>query len=305
MAEDLFISYAWTSDQHRQWVRLLASQLKALGYGVLVDADVDYGDGLTGFMRRVVDSRHVLMIADENYVNRADNIPESGVGIENRWLAEAHEDRPTTWLTVLFKDNPNYLLPQWLSAHKPKGHSFNANSHAGDFPGSEQIEELWRWVEGLPTSRDSATSIPTLRERAARLERHTLRSDQTRWRNPSLSGEVHFPYEDAPSNTYRWGYGEFEFAIDISPCGSDSVYVYRDPMGAVGIIRPDHAPVSDLASHLSPGRFVVAKVGETIVLMNAHGALSLVEIVGVQHQISGPPYVSPYLDFRYDVVNHS
>lgn len=46
MAADIFISYAWTSNQHRQWVRLLAAQLKALGYDVLIDADVDYGDSL-------------------------------------------------------------------------------------------------------------------------------------------------------------------------------------------------------------------------------------------------------------------
>ncbi len=50
---DLFISYAWTSAQHQQWVRLLAAHLKMLGYHVLVDADLDYGDSLTGFMRRI------------------------------------------------------------------------------------------------------------------------------------------------------------------------------------------------------------------------------------------------------------
>ncbi|MCU4298805.1 toll/interleukin-1 receptor domain-containing protein [Brevibacterium permense] len=70
MTADLFLSYAWTSDQHRQWVRLLAAHLKALGYDVLVDADVGYGDSLNGFMRRVVDSDHVLMIVDDNYVAR-------------------------------------------------------------------------------------------------------------------------------------------------------------------------------------------------------------------------------------------
>ena len=66
MAADLFISYAWTSDQHRQWVRLLAAQLKAVGYDVLIDADVRYGDSLNGFMRRVVDADHVLMIVEDN-----------------------------------------------------------------------------------------------------------------------------------------------------------------------------------------------------------------------------------------------
>ena len=66
---DLFISYAWSSDEHREWVRLLAANLKALGYDVLIDADVDYGDSLTGFMKRATQSRHVLLIVDDNYVS--------------------------------------------------------------------------------------------------------------------------------------------------------------------------------------------------------------------------------------------
>src|SRR5699024_12109327 len=73
MAADLFISYAWTPGQHRQWVRLLAAYLKHLGYDVLIDSDVKYGDSLTGFMRRVMEAEHVLMIADDNYVDRAED----------------------------------------------------------------------------------------------------------------------------------------------------------------------------------------------------------------------------------------
>ncbi len=301
MASDLFISYAWTSSEHRQWVRLLAAQLKALGYGVLIDADLDYGDALTGFMRQVVETGHVLMVVDENYVDRADTLPGSGVGVENHWLAAVYGDRPATWLSVLFKDNPEYRLP-WLTAHEPKGHSFNADPSAGDFPGSEQIEELWRWVEGLPANRDNATSVATLRRRAAHLERHQLKSEPSRWRSPSLTGEAHFTFLDATDKTYRWGYRQAEFALRVSGCGDRSVYVYRDPIRAVGVVRAQYAPPSDLEAHLSPGRSVIAEEGETVVLMNEHGALCRVEIVKVQRESTGTTYIAPYLDFRWEVV---
>ncbi len=145
MTTDLFISYAWTSAEHRQWVRLLAAQLKALGYNVLIDADLDYGDSLTGFMRKVADVQHVLLIVDENYVDRANTEPDSGVAAENRWIDEVFTDRPTTWLCVLFKDNPSYRVPDWLKEHNPKGISFNYDpSHPNDFADSEQVEDLWR-----------------------------------------------------------------------------------------------------------------------------------------------------------------
>lgn len=47
-------------------MRLLCSSLHLLGYDVRVDQDVDYGNNLSGFMRT---------LADENYVERADNHP--------------------------------------------------------------------------------------------------------------------------------------------------------------------------------------------------------------------------------------
>jgi len=305
LAADLFISYAWTSGQHQQWVHLLAAQLKALGYDVLVDADVDYGDSLTGFMRRVTEAAHVLLIVDTNYVDRADNFPESGVAVENTWLASVLTDRPSDWLTALFKDNDNSRLPQWLTEHKPKGHWFNADADAGDFPGSEQIEDLWRWVEGLPPNRDHAVPISRLRERSTRLERQASKTDPTQWRSPSLQGETHFPFLDAPGHMFRWGYGDSEFALNVSGCGDDSIYVYKDSIQAVGVVRGSGTSVAELEAYLIPGRTVVAKVGQTVVLMNKDGMLSVVEIVGVQRESTGSPYVAPYVDFTWRVIEES
>lgn len=306
MAADIFISYAWTSNQHRQWVRLLAAQLKALGYDVLIDADVDYGDSLNGFMRRVQGSEHALLIVDDNYVERADNLPDSGVGTENRWLREAHPSRPATWLSVLFKDNLGHRTPAWLDEHKPKGLSFNHDpANPNDFPGSEQVEELWRWLEGLPANKDAATPISVLRERSARLERHALRSDPTHWRSPALEGSKHFTFADAPSKTFRWGYGESEFALLVSGCGADSVYVYQDPIKAVGVVRESEIADAALASQLSSGRSVVAHAGQSVVLMNAHGVLSVVEILAVQREVSDESYIAPYVDIRWRVVTSS
>lgn len=298
---DLFISYAWTSGQHRQWVHLLAANLKMLGYHVLVDADVDYGDSLTGFMRRIRHARHVLMIVDDNYTVRADTDPDSGVAIENGWIAAARPDKPTAWLTVLFKDNPGHQLPDWLAGANPKGLSFNAHPGTGDFPGSEQLQELWRWLEDLPANDDHATTIATLRERSARLERHALQSSATRWRDPSLNGMTHFEYSEAPHSEFTFGFGEQEFTLRVSEYDDDSIRLYKDPIEAVGVLRPESAPEDDLAAHLSPGRTVEPRTGETAVLMNKYGALCLVKILSVR-QSSSMPYVAPSVDFQWQVV---
>ncbi|MDO5619650.1 toll/interleukin-1 receptor domain-containing protein [Kocuria sp.] len=305
MTADLFISYAWTSDQHREWVRLLAANLKAIGYDVLVDADVDYGDSLTGFMQRATDSRHVLLVVDENYVYRADHLPDSGVGIENGWFKTAYEDKPPTWLSVVFKDNPGFSLPAWLAPEMPKGHPFVADPTNGRFPGSEQVEELWRWMEDLPANRDHATSIATLRARSVRLETIDRERDPASWADPATEGEVDFAYERSPGRTYRLGCGEFEFAFFISGCGAQSVYVLKDYIHAVGLNLSGATQHEELASQLTPGRSVVAHVGQQIILQNQQGALCLVDLLAVQREVTQPDYIPASVRFRYRILTDS
>ncbi|WP_290060771.1 toll/interleukin-1 receptor domain-containing protein [Amycolatopsis solani] len=303
---DLFISYARTSAPHREWVRLLAAHLKAIGFDVLIDADDDYGDSLTGFMRRVTEAEHVLLIVDDNYVERADKLPDSGVGVENRWISEVYEDRPPTWLSVLFKGNLGRRLPAWLAHREPRGFPFDRDeSKIDDFPGSEQIEDLWRWIEGLPANRDSQTPIATLRERAARLERQARKGEPSQYRSPALTGQTCFKVADAPDKVFRWGLSAAEFAFKVSECGADSIYVYSDPVMAVGVVRSTEFPDSDLEQHLTPGRTVVAHIGKVVVLLNEHGRLAVVEILDVQREQTRGTYVAPHVTFRWRVVETS
>lgn len=302
VSEDLFVSYAWTSDEHREWVRLLAATLKAAGYEVLIDADVDYGDGLAGFMRRAVDCRHVLAVVDENYVHRANDLPGSGVGIENKWFREAHPVRPTTWLSVLFKDNPSHTLPAWLAPHNPKSHSFNAVAPRGSFPGSEQVEELWRWIEGLPANRDHAVTVATLRARAKRLERIDRERDPNSWASPATAAEVHFEYERSPSNIYTLGFGQYGFRFSVSGCGPNSVYVYKDHIHAVGLNSAGATTLDGLTAQLTPGRHVVASAGEEVILQNQLGTLCLVDILHAESEQTQPTYVPASVRFRYRIL---
>jgi hypothetical protein len=303
VSADLFISYAWTSNEHREWVRLLASNLKAAGYDVLVDADVDYGDGLNGFMRRAIDCQHVLVVADQNYVERADNLPKSGVGIENSWFCEVHADKPRTWLSVLFKDNVTHALPAWLEPHNPKGHSFNTDLTENDFPGSEQIEELWRWIEGLPANRDHAATVAVLRARGRRLENVDRERDPKQYANPAVTDDdIYFAYERAPGKTYTLGFGQHTFEVEVSNHGAQSVYVYKGHLHAVGLNRSGTSTPNELATQLTPGRHVVAAVGEGIILQNNHGALCLVDLLDATREKTHPVYTPASIRFSYRIL---
>ncbi len=302
MSADIFVSYAWTSDAHRAWVRLLASHMHLIGYAVAIDATVDYGSSLTGFMREVTDAKHVLMVVDDNYVYRADSVPGSGVAIENEWIRSVYGDRESGWLGTLFVNNAGCCLPAWLRDHQPKGFNFNSPPARPDYPGSEQINELWRWAEGLPADKANAVPWSVLRNRASRLEHIDNLRDPGRWRSPAMSGTVRFDYNDHPNRTYTLGYGEFEFAVSVSGAGNDNIYVYADSMKAVGLILTDDYDEGSVSKFLSPGRTVTPRVGQRVVVLNHNGALCVIRIDAVQREVNGSEYVAPYVTFGYDIL---
>lgn len=302
MKTDLFISYAWTSFDHREWVRLFASQLHLLGYSIKIDEKVDYGSSLSGFMKEVTTAKHVLLIVDENYVDRANNKPDSGVGIETTWMKSVFDDMPPNWLSVVFVKNPMRMLPTWLEDKNPKGFDFNALPEKGEFPGSAQIDEVWRWIEGLSAHRDNAVSISEIRKRSSRIERIDAQKDPSNYCNPSLTGQITFKYRD--NRDFTVGHGEFEFKINFSGRSDNSVYVYTDSgLKAVGLITRDDYELASVESFLTPARTAQPIVGQSVVLMNSQGVLCIITIIEVQREIiKGERYVPEHVVFEYQVL---
>jgi TIR domain len=301
---DLFISYAWTSPAHREWVRLLASQLHLLGYDVKIDEQVDYGASLSGFMQEITSAKHVLLIVDENYVLRADTMPESGVGIENSWISGAFNSKPSGWLSLVFVHNPSFKVPAWLSDHSLKGFNFNSTPEKNVFPGSVQIDELWRWVEGLPASADHTTSLADVRKRAARIERIDAQRDPANYASPALKDRVTFRYKD--HGYFKVGNGEYEFKFNFSGRSNNSVYVYIDSgLKAVGLITTSNYDPLSVSTFLTPARTAEPIVGQSVACMNSHGMLCVLTIEEVQPEVNAQTYVSPHVTFSYEVLTGS
>ncbi|MBV4365947.1 toll/interleukin-1 receptor domain-containing protein [Erwinia phyllosphaerae] len=301
MKTDLFISYAWTSEAHREWVRLLASHLDLIGYTVKIDEGVDYGSSLNGFMQDIIETAHVLLIVDENYVERVNNKPDSGVGIENKWIREAYISKPPTWLSVVFVQNTERKLPDWLNKHNPKGFDFNSNSDKNEFPGSIQVDAIWRWIEGLPADRKHAIPLSVYHQRTARLERVDIFNDPTHYANPALNGSELFRFKDHVH--YTVGNGDYQFKIVFSGCSENSVYLYREGgLKAVGLITvPDFDPLT-VDSFLTPGRFVSLIIGQKAVLLNSKGVLCVIKIDEVQQEVNSKVYIPAHVKFSYEIL---
>jgi len=301
MSADLFISYAWTSDAHREWVRLLASQIHQLGYVVQIDEAVDYGSSLSGFMREVIAARHVLLVVDENYVDRADHKPDSGVGIETKWISGAYPEKPASWLSALWIRNARRSLPSWMAGLNPKSFDFNARPDDGDFPGASQLNEVWRWIEGLPASTANAIPLAEIRKRSARLERIELLRDPNQYASPQLHGRATFRHGDHPH--YTIGHDEYEFKVNFSSGGPDLVYVYRDSgLKALGLVTGGTYDRAAVETFLRPGRIATPVTGQSVVLLNQAGALCILTIDEVQEEVNDSPYIPAHVTFSWEVL---
>ena len=307
MRFDVFISYAWTSCEHREWVRLLAANLRHMGFDVGIDAKVDYGNDLDGFMRKIPESKHVLMIVDDNYTYRADNLPDSGVATENAVIRDAIDSKPENWLAPLLVRNKEARLPKWLNGRKPKYFDFRADREKESFPGAEQIDDLWRWLVGLPADKEYAVSNATLRKRAYRIEKvDVLRSPGT-WARPELAEQgVEFFYEDAPRNTIVLGAGVHSFSLSVSKCSGDSIYVYADDVKAVGLVTDgipyDKVDADSAFAYITPGRTITPRVGQSFILMNGDGVLCSVALRDVTYGRNDGVYEKPKIIFDYKIL---
>jgi uncharacterized protein YjbI with pentapeptide repeats len=78
-----FISYSWDNDDHKSWVRQLASRLRGDGIDVTLDQwHLVPGDELPKFMEQAVrESEYVLIVCTHKYKERSNN-RQGGVGYE-------------------------------------------------------------------------------------------------------------------------------------------------------------------------------------------------------------------------------
>ena len=149
-APKLFISYSWTSPEHKQWVLDLAKDLRKSGVDALLDAwDIRAGQDPIAFMQQMVidtNIRKVLMVVDKNYAEKA-NAEQGGVGIEAQIISrEMYENTGQEKFVALVLDkdeNGNPYLPIYCQSRIYIDFSEPQNSE-------KEFENLLRWIFSVP-----------------------------------------------------------------------------------------------------------------------------------------------------------
>ena len=252
-------------------------------------------------MREATEADRVLMIVDENYVERADHCPKSGVAVENRWIEGVVGEKPVSWLSVLFLCNPRRSLPNCIKDRRPKGFDVNSNPEQDEFPGIEQMDDLWRWIEGLPADKEHALSAAMLLERMGRIERIDAMRAPANFTNPALKDRVTFRHQD--HQYYTVGHGDYAFGIKFSDRGNGTVAVYIDGgLKAIGLVIASEFDLGTIETFLGPRRLVDAGAEQSVVMMNLVGALCIMKNEHVQDEVFAPEHRRPEVTFSYEIL---
>ena len=146
----VFMSYAWTSEEHQKWVLDLASRLMEDGVKVVLDKwDLKVGHDANAFMEQMVTNSavtKVLMICNQLYAAKADG-REGGVGKEAQILTREIYEKAE-------QDKYAALISERNENGKPYLPAYYGGRQFIDFSRPEvaetAYEELLRWIWGKP-----------------------------------------------------------------------------------------------------------------------------------------------------------
>ncbi|HUT86124.1 MAG TPA: SEFIR domain-containing protein [Elusimicrobiales bacterium] len=119
----VFISYSWTSEAHRDHIRLYAERLRGDGVDVILDQwDLSEGQDKNVFMETMVTDisiTHVIIFSDKTYSQKADK-RKAGVGTESQIISKKiyEEIGQKKFIPVVCQkqDNDEPFLPTFLES---------------------------------------------------------------------------------------------------------------------------------------------------------------------------------------------
>ncbi|MXX41423.1 MAG: TIR domain-containing protein [Acidimicrobiales bacterium] len=165
---DVFISYAWEDDEHREWIRGLATQLRHDGVRVLLDQwETVPGDQLPEFMAQAISqSKYVVIICTPRYKQRS----EAGLG------GVAYEGDIMTAEVLLNRDHRKFIpvlrrgsweeaAPTWLKGKlyiDLSGNPYSADSYSDLL--NTLLDAREQAPDVAPRASSEARMSPSIRE---------------------------------------------------------------------------------------------------------------------------------------------
>jgi hypothetical protein len=290
-----FISYAWDSDEHKNWVLKLATDLRNHGVDAILDQwDARLGNDLSFFMEQGLSSSHfVLCICSDKYIDKA-NTGIGGVGYEKRILASGMmNDNDKRFIIPLIKGNhKKEKVPIFLSGLKyvdfDNGNYFNCYQELLERIYNEDVKKKPALGKNPFVSTIISDQIST-----------KLNLEKIEFQNPVFEGFASFDYKKN-SGSYIIGEGDYIFNTRWSECGNNSVHCYKDHVYRLGY-NPSYIefPVpSEFIKFDFSSRTKSIKVGEVVLLENHNHKFAALKILKVIRKTED---IGHLLEFEYKI----
>lgn len=154
---EVFMSYSWSSEEHKLWVEKLADSLSKQRINVVLDKwGLNAGKSTRKFMQKIRTCEKILVICDQDYCDKLHD-PSSSVAKEYELIADKkfnEFDLDKVLVATVQTDRNNELCtPQDCSEDLPLDMT-NAATY------DENIKSIARWAYGIEKSRDSEQDLP-------------------------------------------------------------------------------------------------------------------------------------------------
>ena len=279
----VFISYSWDTengdDEHKKWVRDLATKLRSHGVDVILDQfDLRLGDDLPFFMEQGLTISHlVICICSEKYTEKA-NAGKKGVGYEKRILANE----------LLNDSDKKFIIPIVRNNHsKKKLPTFLSGALYVDFDNEDfytAYKELIERVYNIDTSKKPPLgTCPFIGNSLSDEITTKLNIEKATFCNANIDGKVSFDYKKN-NGLFIIGTSDYSFTTMWSECGINSIYCYRDHIKRIGY-NPNYTQIPDkkeLKNFDYSSRCKSLKEGEIIVLENSNNRFAAIKILKVK-----------------------
>lgn len=291
----VFVSYAWDSEEHKEWVLELATNLRRHGVDAVLDQwDVRLGDALSFFMEQGLTESHlVICVCSDKYIAKADG-GLGGAGYEKRILtSEMLNDGDKRFIVPIIKHcSQTRKAPLFLSGLKYV-----------DFDNREYFdcyqELLERIYDEDKKKKPSLGKNPFASTAISDQITTKLNIGKIDFQNPNMVGKVCFDYK-RNSGSYVIGEGNYEFITHWSECGYDSIHCYRDYVYRLGY-NPQYKEFP------SPNEFInfdfssrakSVNVGEIVLLENNHHKFAALKVTKVVRKKEN---IGHLLKFKYKI----
>lgn len=292
----VFISYSHDSQEHKNWVLELATNMREHGVDVILDQwDLSIGKDLRFFMEKGLDKTDfVLCVCSSIYVQKADD-GIGGVGYESTIISR----------DLLVNSNTENVLPVIKNnSEAQKTSKFLLNKIYSNFDTGNYYDEyrlLLEKIYGEDSKKKPALGNSPFQNKMASDIQIKNDLDKSQYISIENDGVVQFDYSKN-DGIYTLGQGELSFDTTWSGCSSDCIYAYSDNVKLVGYIPDnyDYPSEQGLLKFDYTSRVVKVHKNEIVVFQNKFGNFVAVKVLDIKSKSHGEEL--DYLNFEYRVI---